>query len=380
MHRRIFLVWLACGAAWAQTGVERSHTVVERVALAPDKRERIERLIQEEMGKAKAPGVSVAVGMKGEVVYASGFGLADIENNIAVTPQTRIRLGSISKPITAVAVLQLAERGKLDLDAEVQEYLPQFPRKQWPLRIRHLLSHSGGIRHYQGREMDSVDHYYNRVDPLRIFSGDPLLYEPGSKFLYTTYGYNLLGAVVESITGDFVGHLRDHVFTPAGMESTGPDDHFAIIQHRSRGYTLHGTMLANAGLADTSNKIPGGGLIGTASDLARFAMATGAGKLLKPESLRAMWTRFRTTDGVRQGYGMGWTVADEPRLQVGHTGGQQGATTHLIYYPEDDVAVAVMLNRDSAPVTGFSQGIARIVLDSGHAQAPPRGSRTVTPR
>lgn len=379
MHRRILLAWLACATLWAQAPVERSHTVVERIALAPEKRERIERLIQEEMGKAKAPGVSVAVGLKGEVVYAGGFGLADIENNVALTPQTRIRLGSISKPITAVAVLQLAEKGKLDLDVEVQEYLPQFPRKQWPLRVRHLLSHSGGIRHYQGREIESVEHYYNRVDPLRIFSNDPLLFEPGSKFLYTTYGYNLLGAIVESITGDFLGHLREHIFHPAAMESTGPDDHFAIIPNRARGYTLHGSILANAGLADTSNKIPGGGLIGTASDLARFAMALGGGRLLKPESLRAMWTRFRTADGIRQGYGMGWTVADEPRLQVGHTGGQQGASTHLIYYPDDDVAIAVMLNRDNAPVAPFTQGIARILFDTGQEHLP-RASRTSIPR
>ena len=166
--------------------------------------------------------------------------MADVENFVPMTPMTTIRLGSISKPITAIAVMQLVEQGKMDLDGEIQRYVPSFPKKQWPVTIRELLGHLGAVRHYQGDDEEgSTRHYTDRTEPLKIFAGDPLLFEPGTRFSYTTYGFNLLGAAVENASGEkFLDYLQAHIFQPAGMDHIRDDNVYAIIPHRARGYRL----------------------------------------------------------------------------------------------------------------------------------------------
>lgn len=347
-------------------------TVVFGTALAADKStlsrdqiQQIEKAVTAAMSKSSIPGVSVAVSGKDGLYWANGYGLADLENLVPVTPLTEIRLGSISKPITAVAVLQLVEKGRIDLDAPVQTYIPSFPRKQWPVTIRELLGHLGGIRHYNGlAEVDSTRHYTDRLAPLQIFANDPLIFEPGTRYSYSTYGFNVLGAVVETVAGrDFVAYLRDNVFVPAHMDHIAADDVYAIIPHRARGYRLNtANELENCSLADTSNKIPAGGMISTATDLVHFALALNEGKLVKTDMVRLMFTPQITRDGKSHNYGMGWAseqIGDQP--VVTHSGGQQGISTDLILFPGRDLAVAVMLNREDAPASELAVAIARIV-------------------
>jgi CubicO group peptidase (beta-lactamase class C family) len=210
-----------------------------------------------------------------------------------------------------------------------------------------------------------VRYYTDRVQPLEIFANDPLIHQPGTKYSYTTYGYNLLGAAVELVSGQpFTAYLKQNILTRAGMESTGPDDSFALIPHRSRGYSLASNgELRNCRLADTSNKIPGGGLIGTAADLVRFALAVQANQLLRAETVRSMFQRAALNDGSRVDYGMGWRIAtDEGRDQVGHSGGQQGTSTMLLLYPKEGAAVAVMVNRDQAPAGTLANALARLLF------------------
>src|ERR1051325_8362448 len=223
--------------------------LAQNPVLSPEKIKRIEQLVSSEMARTSIPGVSVAIG--GKIRYAQGFGMADLENLIPVTPQTRIRLGSISKPITAVAVMQLVEQGKIDLDAEIQRYVPAFPKKRWPVTVRQLLGHQGGVRHYlqDGTDLDSVVHYTDRITPLSIFAKDPLLFEPGTKYSYTTYAFNLLGAAVESASGEpLPDYYLRHIFKPAEMDAISIDDTYAIIPHRARGYHLVDGKLQNCHL------------------------------------------------------------------------------------------------------------------------------------
>lgn len=302
-----------------------------------DRKSRIEQVVITEMTRASIPGVSVAIARKGRVEWTQGFGMADVENGVPVTPSTRIRLGSISKPITAIAVMQLVERDKIGLDAEVQRYLPAFPRKPWPITIRQMLGHQSGIRHYRadGSDLDSTKHYTDRQEPLKIFADDPLLFEPGTQFSYTTYGFNVLGAVVEAVSGmSYTEYVRQNIFASAGMDQIGADDTYAIIPHRARGYRLENGVLQNCHLADTSNKIPGGGYISTAADLVRFAMAVNAGKLVKKDSTRLMFTPQTLRDGKVTGYGMGFFLNRvDGHVSVSHSGGQQGITTNLELVP-----------------------------------------------
>ncbi len=316
--------------------------------------EEIDRRVLRAMERARIPGLTVAVATEAGQVWSRGYGLADVENSVPATPETVYRLGSISKPITAVAVLQLAERGRLDLDAPVQTYVPDFPQKPWPITPRQLLGHLGGIRHYKSlEEINSTRHYEDLLSPLAIFQDDPLVAEPGTKFSYTTYGYVLLGAVVEKASGmRFLDYLRENIFQPAGMERIQADSVHAIIPHRARGYRISKAgRLENCDLADTSNKIPGGGLSSTAADLVRFALAVRDGRLLRPATIEAMFTRQRLKDGSRINYGLGWNLLEVKGIEhVLHGGGQQGVATMLLMERRHTRVVAVMSNLEGAPV------------------------------
>ena len=176
-------------------------------SLSAEKRAQIEKAASSFLAANSVPGVSVAVVQDGELLWSSGFGMADLENFVPATPFTLFRLGSISKPITATAILQLSERGKLDLDAEVQKYCPAFPKKEWPITTRELLGHLGGIRHYNPGGKgdipdDSAKHFASMEESLQIFANDPLVAKPGTKFQYSTYGYTVLGCVLEGATSE----------------------------------------------------------------------------------------------------------------------------------------------------------------------------------
>jgi CubicO group peptidase (beta-lactamase class C family) len=352
MQRRLFLILLPA-LVYGQ--------------LSQEKIRRIEEVVGTEMARGSVPGVSVAIATGGQLRWAGGFGLSDIENLVPVTSATRIRLGSISKPITAVAIMQLVERGKIDLDAEIQRYVPSFPKKQFPVTIRALLGHQAGIRHYKGlEEVDSTVHYTDRVAPLKIFQDDPLLFEPGTKYSYTTYGYNLLGAAVEGVTDKkFEDYLRDNVFKQAGMTEISDDNVYEIIPHRARGYALRNGRLENCHLADTSNKIPGGGLISTASDLVKFALAVNRGALVKKETVQLMFTPQKLKTGAATTYGMGFAAGNfQGHATIGHGGGQQGITTYLQLLPGDNAAIAIMTNLEgNRSLNAIVQGVSRIVLE-----------------
>ncbi len=327
----------------------------------------IERAISSEMSRQNIPALSVAIGSGGQLRFANGFGLADLENFVPAKASTIYRLASISKSVTAIAVMQLVERGQIDLDAPVQKYVPSFPRKQWPLTIRDLLRHQGGIRHYRDdSEMNSTRHYTELGDALRIFREDLLVFEPGTRYLYSTFGYNLLGAAVEGASGTkFTEYIRRNIFEPAGMRTIRPDDAFEIIPNRARGYRkVLGGGIRNCALADTSNKIPGGGLCSNAEDLVALASHLWAGTLLKKETLALMFTRQTTRDGKPTPYGLGWQIGDAPgRPWVGHGGAQTGTRTLLWMSPTGDFTVALMANLEGVQLEPLARKIADIVLE-----------------
>jgi CubicO group peptidase (beta-lactamase class C family) len=294
-----------------------------------------------------------------------GYGQADLENDVPASAATRYRTASIAKSMTAVMALRLSEDGELDLDAPVQTYLPAFPTKPWPLTSRHLLSHLGGVRHYaRPGEASGKDSYRSVQSALDLFAADPLLHEPGTRYHYTTYGYNLLGAIAERVTATSYEDLLEHfITTPAGMASTCLDRQARIIPHRARGYARRGREVVNAELHDTSMKIPGGGLLSTSGDLVRFALAVNTGKLLKPETVTAMWTRQRTNDGTQVEYGQGWRVsADgvEPKT-VSHSGAQAGTATILMLQPATGRAVALMCNMEGAKLGTLAEAVLSIL-------------------
>jgi serine beta-lactamase-like protein LACTB len=313
----------------------------------------IDGVAAQQLAKQHIPAMTVAVASEGRLVYSKGFGTADLENAVPADADSLIRTGSIAKSITAAAGMTLVEAGKLDLDAPVQKYCPAFPEKKWPITTRQLLTHTSGIRHYKEGEIDNTRHYNTMSAGFAIFAADPLLFEPGTRFNYSTYGYTVVGCVIEGASGEkYFDYIRQHVLVPACMTHTFVDDVFAIVPHRARGYHLEQGKVQNAGLMDSSYKIPGGGLVSTAADLVRFDMALMDGKILKPESLATMWTPTglpEYEDGKPSKYGMGFSITIfDGQKRVSHDGGQQGTSTEIAFFPARRLAVAAMANDEDA--------------------------------
>jgi CubicO group peptidase (beta-lactamase class C family) len=318
-------------------------------------------LIVDRMGEQSVPGLSVAVGVEGEVVWEEGFGWADLENRVPVWPSTRFRIASISKSLTAGAVGKLIEEGRLDPDAPVQRYVPSFPEKRWPVTTRLLGGHLAGVRHYREGEFESMAHYDDVVDALEIFASDTLLHEPGSAYEYSTYGWNLISAVVQGAAGEpFLHYMRREVLDATGMTQTVAEHVDSLIYHRSRAYvrTRDGRIM-NAPYVDNSNKWAGGGFLSTAGDLVRYGAAYLGGGFLKPETVELLWTSQHTLDGERTDYGIGWREnLEDGRRIISHTGGAVGGTTVLVIYPEERVVVAILTNMQGASQTGNARRIA----------------------
>ena len=338
--------------------------------LSPEKRTQIEAAISKFVASSHTPGVSVAVVENGEYVWSEGFGFADLENNAPASEHTLYRLGSVSKSLTAIAAMQLWERKQLDLDAPVQKYCPAFPQKPWPITTREVMGHLAGIRHYKGGpddlEIGNTKHFDNPIQAgLDFFKNDALLSEPGKSFHYSTMGYTLVGCVIEGASGaKYVDFMRQNVFLPAGMEHTQADNRFAIIPYRTGFYhmTESGTV-ENADFLDSSYKIPGGGLLSSAEDMARFEAAILNDKLIKPETRALMWTPLKLSDGSKDGYALGWGVGEIDGIaDMGHSGGQQGTSTTFTIAPVQRDGVVVLANLESADVTALSHEILKVLV------------------
>ena len=326
--------------------------------LNADKRAEIEKAVSSFMSRQNIPGLSVAIVQDNQVRFQGGWGMADLENFVPAKALTVYRIASVSKPLTAVAAMQLVEKGKLDLDAPVQKYAPTFPVKKFPITTRQLLAHLAGIRNYKRGEGERTNRYENLTEALSIIKDDPLESEPGTRFSYTTFGYILVGVIIEGASGmSYSEYMAKNILQPAGMQHTYVDDLFAIIPNRAHGYTprvfavLDGNY-RNPILMDSSYKIPGGGWVSTAEDMARFAIAVQNGVLIKPETFAEMSKSQKTKDGRETGYGYGWYVgafggfSNSPDA-VSHGGVQPGFTSNLVILPKQRFAVIILTNLEA---------------------------------
>lgn len=317
------------------------------------------------------PGLSAAVIVDGVMVWSEGMGYADLESRTPVTPLTRFRIGSISKPVSAEAMALLVEQGKLDLDVPVQTYVPYFPRKRWPITTRQVAGHIAGIRHYAGQEeVLSSRHYDDVRSALTIFEDDSLLFEPGTRYLYSSNGFNLVSAIVEGASGEpFLQYMQGNVLEPLGLRSIVAEHVDSLIPWRARFYERgQDRGVTNAPYVDQSNKWAGGGFISSAEDIARFGWAHVEGGILKPETIALLTTSQELRDGEPTGYGLGWfTGTDSTGYRwFGHTGSSVGGRAVLMVLPEQRVVVAVLANLGQAPLTRpLGMELARMFVEGG---------------
>lgn len=295
--------------------------------------------------------VGVSIGfVEGDYMWTEGFGMADIERQVPMTSESVHRMASISKSMTAVGIILLVQEGKIDLDAEVQTYVPAFPKKKWPITVRQLLGHLSGISHYKNYSVES--NHTNRFttkEALELFQDWDLRHEPGAKFSYTTYGYNLLGAVIEGVTGQsYREYMTQNVWQPLGMTSTRTDDVRDIIPNRVAPYTDKDGAFYNSLPVSTSMKLAGGGTVSTVGDMLRFAKGLMDGELVKSHWIDSMWTPMTTNSAHLTKYGMGWRISpDSRRFEVYHGGSQHGTRTFLWMIPSRKLAIVVLCNYDN---------------------------------
>jgi serine beta-lactamase-like protein LACTB, mitochondrial len=345
----------AAGAQQLPAQAIAGESTVHRQAI-----DRARALVRDSMTANGIPGISVAVAVEGRVVWAEGFGFADVENRVPLTTETRMRIGSVSKSVTSAAVGLLLEDGKLDLDAPVQRYVPAFPRKAQVITTRQLAGHIAGIRHYRGNEMLSARPYASVTASLDIFKDDSLMHAPGSRYVYSSYGWNLLSAAVEGAAGEpFLSLMQRRVFEPLGLRSIIAEHTDSLIPFRARYYERdRNGVLRNAPYVDNSYKWAGGGFISNTEDLVRFGSALLQPGFLKAGTLTTLFTPMRTTSGVDTRYAIGWRIGadDAGRREVAHSGGSVGANAFLVMYPDQRVVVAVLSNATARFVGGGTGG------------------------
>jgi CubicO group peptidase (beta-lactamase class C family) len=324
----------------------------------------LEAFFEREMKSQQMPAISVAV-KHGDFTWSRGFGLADIDNNVRATEQSSYRMASVTKPMTSVAILKLADEGKIDLDAEVQTYVPYFPKKAKPVTVRQLLSHMGGISHYKNYEKEGrIKDPKTTRESIAIFEDFDLIAEPGTAYNYSSYGYNLLGAVVEGASGKpYAEYLAENIWKPLGMTSTRMDDPRALIPHRVTGYVLERGQIKRSEYVDVSSRFGGGGTRSTVVDMVRFLEGLAAGKILKTATRDQAWTMAQTRDRhyVHYGYGFG-LYSRNGRYVVAHGGSQQETRTSMSYFADAKLYIALASNFENAELGRFEDKIIEVLL------------------
>lgn len=302
---------------------------------------------------------SVLVAKGSDVVYEKSVGWANAEWRIPNAADTKYRIGSLTKQFTAAAVLLLVEQGKLRLEDPLSKLLPTTPPAWGKVTVQQLLSHTGGVPSFTGFPgyQEWKLHPDDPAKTVARIADKPLEFTPGEKFNYSNTGYMLLGWIVAEVSGQtYEAFLRDHIFEPLGMKDSGYDSNTAMIERRASGYASGPKGLLNAPYIDMH--VPGGAgaLYSTTRDLLRWTEGLFGGKLLKPESLEKM------TTPVKSGYGFGVGINTGDRKMIAHSGGIEGFSARLVYYPESKVTVAVLANMSSPVVGGLTTNLAAVVL------------------
>ncbi|MBD0256193.1 MAG: serine hydrolase, partial [Cytophagales bacterium] len=310
------------------------------------------RLVRDFMDEYQVDGAQLAVSRNGKLVLSEGLGLADVEKNRPVTPNTQFKVGSISKALTSAALLQLVRARKLDLDAPVQKYVPGFPVKKHPVTTRQLAGHLAGIRHYhtgspEAHRADLVrtKHYASATEALEIFGQDTLLYQPGTRYHYSSYGWSLVGAVIEGASGQkYLDYMQANIWQPLGLKRTYGARADSLLPDQSASYEATG---GKAATGDPSYNYPGAGLLSTAEDLVAYGNALLQGGYFDGSLARELlFTSQQTADGKPTGYGLGWNILQDKagRTVWFHRGLLLDGSGFLVLYPEEKLVLAFLAN------------------------------------
>lgn len=322
---------------------------------------------QEFMQKEQIPGMAISVSKNGGIIYSNGFGYGDIEGQMKVdAATTQFRIASISKSLTALAMAKLVDAGKLDFNKSIYTYLPEYPKKKYDFSVKQVGGHIAGIRHYNGSEF-ILNKKMTITKGLDIFKNDPLLFEPGTKYKYSTYGWNLLSAVVQKVAKrSFNEYMDDVVFKPLKMNNTVLETTDKELPFKTAFYrkTNQGEIVLGPEV-NNEFKAAGGGFLSTTEDLIRFGNEVINPKLIAKETAAELVNAQTLRNGTKTTYGIGFVTDtsknNTPRFS--HSGGGVGATALLLMYPEEEIVIVILTNISQAPIRDFGAALESIFIE-----------------
>ena len=333
--------------------------------------ERGRHIMRSSLAEQNLPGLSVAVGIKGELAWAEGFGWANVEKRTPVAPETRFRIGNASIVLTSAAAGVLIEQGRLKLDDEIQIYVPEYPKKEWPVTVRQVMGHVAGVRTDGGDEGPLFSQHCERpLDSVQLIAKYPLLFEPGTQYRFSSFGWIVMSAAIEAAAKEpFLTFMQKQIFEPLRMDDTMPDASIQPIPDQATSYFpkfAGDPRYGNDLMRDLDYTCYAGGsaFLSTPSDLVRFAMAVNGGKFLQPATVELLQTSQRLVSGQETGYGLGWdletvTLAGQQARSVGHDGELLGGIAgSLMTFRDRGIAVAVLSNTSYADTPAVALKIA----------------------
>ena len=324
----------------------------------------VDEYVRAAMRERHVPGAAIAVVRGGKIVKAEGYGLANVELNVPATKETVFEIGSVTKQITAAGIMLLVEEGKISTDEKISKYLPDTPEAWKNVAVRNLLTHTSGIKSYTGLSGFELTKRLKRAEFVKAIGAHPLEFEPGERYSYSNTGYNLLGFIIESVTGkSYWDYVRKRIFKPLGMNSTFDRDPKNIVPNRADGYEWENGRLVGRDY-DLTDVFSAGGIVSTVTDLVKWDAALRNETLLKKASLEKMWTPFLLNNGKPNAYGFGFNVADfRGHRLISHGGQTAGFAANISRYIGDDLSVIVLTNLgDIGLGTTIARGIAKIYL------------------
>lgn len=337
---------------------------------AQDKAEQIDELLSKYNQYDLFNG-SALVAENGKVIFKKGYGSANMEWNIPNQPDTKFRLGSITKQFTALLIVKLAEEGKIKLDVPITTYLPDYPKENGDkITIHNLLTHTSGIPNYTNAPnflKEKAKNPYSPADFVKTFSSLPLEFKPGEKFVYSNSGYFLLGYIIEKITGKtYEQYLQETIFTPLKMVNSGYDHSDIIIKNRAAGYEKQGKKIVNASYLDMSIPYAAGSLYSTAEDLYLWDQALYTNKLLSEKSMESLFKSYINIGD--ESYGYGWflgeiTIGTKKVKIIEHGGGINGFNTNISRIPSDKILIVLLNNTGRAVLSEMTENIRNILYN-----------------
>ncbi len=320
--------------------------------------------VRAQMSERHVPGAAIAVIKNGKIVKAEGYGLANVELNVPATRETVFEIGSISKQITAAAIMLLVEEGKINTDEKISKYLPASPEAWKNVTVRNLLTHTSGIKSYTGLSGFELTKRLKRDEFIKAIGVHPLEFEPGERYIYSNSGYNLLGFIIESVSGNsYWDFVQTKIFKPFGMNQTANRDPQFIVPNRADGYEWEKGKLVGRDY-DLTDVFSAGAIVSTVTDLAKWDAALRGDTFLKKESKAQIWTPVVFNDGKSYPYGLGWNVNEFRGHKLFSHGGQTaGFAANISRYVGDDLTVIVLTNLgDQGLGSTIARGIAKIYL------------------